>query len=271
MIKREIIEINPPQDNALSVLQFNTLANKLSNSFPRCPPKFLDWEYRKNFLLKEILQYKPSIISLQEVDKYEYFRLQLAVHSYNGLYFHKPKGGVDGSALFVTNKYKILRYEMIEYYKFLKDDSSQVAIIAEIEISENKSIIFATTHLKAKPEFEEKREHQIQVLLEQIKLFNIDNNPNVIITGDLNTEPSGSVYPIIINAGYKSAYPVDSWTTYKYRLEEVCRNIDYIFYSVNLELNNILEIPDKQLIGINGLPNQFYPSDHMSLFATFSF
>ena len=47
-------------------------------------------------------------------------------------------------------------------------------------------------------------------------------------------------------------------------------NVDYIFYSGNLEVIRVLNTPDVFLIlEMKGLPNNIYPSDHISITADF--
>jgi len=55
-----------------TLLQFNTLANSLSDSFPYVDSTYLQWEHRKKLLCAEILQHKPDVVCLEEVDKENY-------------------------------------------------------------------------------------------------------------------------------------------------------------------------------------------------------
>lgn len=55
-----------------TLLQFNTLANSLSDAFPYVDSKYLTWEHRKQLLVREILQHRPDVITLEEVDKEHY-------------------------------------------------------------------------------------------------------------------------------------------------------------------------------------------------------
>lgn len=49
----------------LKVLQFNTLADSLSDAFPLVSNSFLNWEHRQGLLLQEILAKDPDVVALQ--------------------------------------------------------------------------------------------------------------------------------------------------------------------------------------------------------------
>lgn len=78
-LKRDFVKVSETCSNfKFRVLQFNILADGLSGAHPdlggfsRLNPAHIAWEYRKNRLLNEILQYEPDVITLQEVDHCEY-------------------------------------------------------------------------------------------------------------------------------------------------------------------------------------------------------
>ena len=60
-----------------SLLQFNILANGLSalrpdkGGFIKCPEEYLEWDYRREKLVAEVLKSKADIICIEEVDHYE--------------------------------------------------------------------------------------------------------------------------------------------------------------------------------------------------------
>ena len=251
-----------------TVLQYNTLASSYVSNFPKCKNEFLFWEYRRQKLLETIG--KPDIISLQAVDRYGFFE---NIYSENGNYFGffeaRESNIADGSALFVNqNKFEVMWVSPIMYH-----GSTQVALIAELIVKENgKHLIFATTHLKAKKEFEEKRLKEAEQLCEEIRNYNNQNYP-VIITGDMNSDPGGPVYKLFCSQ-YQSAYAESEiepeFTTFKIRDEDklYCHTIDYIFYDGDLTVVEKEKLPTKDEIGVNGMPNEKYPSDHLPLRVT---
>ena len=78
-----LIEYSPPnltkRLSQFRILQYNVLADGLFGlqsdigSFSRVSPKIAHWDYRKELLLQEILQFDPDIITLQECDHYDDF------------------------------------------------------------------------------------------------------------------------------------------------------------------------------------------------------
>jgi len=97
---------------SFTISQFNVLADYLSDSFPHTDPKVLTWEYRKDRLKQEILQYKSSIICMEEVDHFDDFFLPIMKsEGYDGLFKKKidPKAK-DGCAFFYdTKKFYLIR------------------------------------------------------------------------------------------------------------------------------------------------------------------
>lgn len=99
-------------------------------------------------------------------------------------------------------------------------------------------------------------------------------NYPVVFIGDLNAEPQYECIQKIRSLNlFKNAYDDALFTTFKVReTGEEHRVIDYLFYSdeklLLLEKN---KLPSKEIIGINGLPNEHFSSDHLSLTAHFMF
>lgn len=106
------------KDAVIRVLQFNVLADGLAlkpssvTRLSRVPVELLDWKYRKDKLLYEILQYHPDVITMQEVDHYyDFFWPKLQEHGYIGVFAPKPTSGTldtnaypDGCAIFIQSK-----------------------------------------------------------------------------------------------------------------------------------------------------------------------
>lgn len=198
--------------NNLRVLQFNILADGLSGlradlgGFSRVKKDFMVWEYRRNLLLAEILQYDPDIITLQECDHYyDFFFPMLYSQGYDGVFAPKPASAClevssnpDGCAIFYRrSKLKVLSSEIGTYalskteLKGLppqKDKSiqNQVYAILCLQFLANAhsngitdqstltpALILATTHLKASKTEEGERFRFLEVkeLLENIKIF----------------------------------------------------------------------------------------------------
>ena len=102
----------------IRVLQFNMLADGLSaldkdhGDLCRVSKDVINWEYRKNLILNEIVQYTPDIITLQEIDHYfDFFLPEMSRRGYTSYFAPKPRSPclevstrADGSAIFINSK-----------------------------------------------------------------------------------------------------------------------------------------------------------------------
>ena len=92
----------------------------------------------------------------------------------------------------------------------------------------------------------------------------------MIVCGDFNAEPHFDCIQMMEKEGvFNNVSRNFDFTTYKIREKEYCRIIDYIFFSNNLKLICRNTNVSKEEIGINGLPNEKFPSDHLQLYAVF--
>jgi nocturnin len=180
----------PKDPVILRIQQFNVLADGMSGlrsdlgKFNKVSRDVLDFERRKHQLLREITQYDPDIITLQECDHYyDYFLPEMEKRGYYSYFAPKPTSAClevssnsDGCALFLKReKLSVLSIEtktlalsiaeLGEGGEVQEDDKNikaqnQVAIIAvcllknatEYRARNDKpvpGIIIATTHLKS--------------------------------------------------------------------------------------------------------------------------
>ena len=198
-IEREFLKF-PLQDipkgiasTELKVLQLNMLADGLSGLrddkgfFSRVSRESIKWENRKDALLKEILQYSPDIITLQENDHYyDFFLPELSAAGYDCFFAPKPASAClevsdrsDGCSIFTRrSKLKVVSSQTITYVLAKKDfddnelmpiqryaqvteerrkklrAQNQVAMINVCELQDTNAanippIVIGTTHLKA--------------------------------------------------------------------------------------------------------------------------
>ena len=261
----------------------------------RCPDAALTWNKRRLRLLEGILLVEPDVLCLQEVDHYAFFKQTLQALGYTGVFFPKPdspalytahSNGPDGCAVFYnTAKLDLLKNDNIVLKKV--DESyytNQVCIIMTLRNrSDGKEFTVATTHLKAKPGWDELRNSQGQYLLKYLSQKYPDSA--LIVCGDFNAELSEPVYEAFASSslGLISAYKAlggqdeePEYTTWKIRggrrdsEREVCHTIDYMWFSKGrFSLHSLQDIPSGDSLGPDRLPSFAYPSDHLSLAAEF--
>lgn len=266
LLKRTLIELENSESD-LTVMTWNTLADQLANDFPAVSPEHLTWEYRKNLLLEGITSYMPDVVCLQEVDHFsDFFQLELSERGYQGWFQKKSGWHNDGLCIFF-NVEKIVKIEEI----CVMFPQRQFAIGALMECN-GKRFALLTTHLKAKAEFDSVRVEQANILLERLR--GIREIP-IILCGDFNSLPGTNAYKVIKenDIGLSSVYGVQKeleYTTVKVRERLQIKTEDYIWQR-GFAIKKLLSIPSLEEIGTTGLPNGNYPSDHISLLASFSF
>lgn len=95
-------------------MHYNILSDKYAttNLYSYCPSWALNWEYRKNAILKDILNYSADVMALHEVETEQFrvlFEPELRQHGYEGIFAPKSRAKtmntddrkhVDGCALF---------------------------------------------------------------------------------------------------------------------------------------------------------------------------
>lgn len=180
-----------------------------NDNFIKCPKSALDWNIRRFRMLEEMIQHKPDIICLQEIDHFGFFERALGCLGYKGMFFPKPdspciylpeNSGPDGCAIFFKEgKFDLKKTEskVIEVWRV---QSNQVVLSATLRSKlTGEEILVATTHLKARSGalLSTLRNEQGKFLLEHLNR-EAGNRP-VVITGDFNAEPSEPVYETMKN------------------------------------------------------------------------
>ncbi|TIB04631.1 hypothetical protein E3P96_01578 [Wallemia ichthyophaga] len=192
-------EDSPPPET-FSLLCYNILCDKYATSqmYGYTPSWALNWDYRKEILLQEIMGFSADIVCLQEVDieQYEDFFLNhLSHHDYRGVYSQKSraktmseneKKRVDGCATFFKgSKYQLIESEVIEFSQvalqrsdfaktedmfnrvLTKDNIANVALLENIE--SGTRLIVANVHIHWNPEFRDVKLVQVAILMDEIE------------------------------------------------------------------------------------------------------
>lgn len=193
-----------------NVMSYNILTDKLATRqlYGYCPSWALTWEYRKQAILKEILDSQADIIALQEVEMdqfYNFFIRELQQQGYDGIFTPKSRAKtmgeherkfVDGCALFFhKQKFALVEHTVIEFNKLamanaegsddmvnrvqLRDNVGQAALLEVKETirggggsaSQLQHILVANVHIHWDPEFSDVKLIQTVMLMSELDNF----------------------------------------------------------------------------------------------------
>ncbi|GAA5835565.1 hypothetical protein JCM11251_002965 [Rhodosporidiobolus azoricus] len=187
-----------PEDT-FSLLCYNILCDKYATGqmYGYTPSWALSWEYRKELILQEVLNYGSDIVCLQEVDseQYEnYFLEHLTPQEYDGVHYSKSrartmsgdeKRSVDGCATFFKNTvFALVEQHLIEFnqialrrpdFKKTEDMFNRVMTkdnIAVVTLLEHRAsgarLIVANAHIHWDPEFRDVKLVQVAMLMDEL-------------------------------------------------------------------------------------------------------
>ena len=312
LLNREWNTLNPESQSkhSLRVMQFNLLAEGLSSG-ERTPPfdsitesdyggfiavpnksNIFNFERRCYYLLEEIIRTDPDVVSLEEIDRIDFFVPAMKSFGYTGAFQPKADSPCtrfgyysDGVAIFWKESKFELKSKPFLTNNFINPDNGNrkncCAVAVKLSCLENsREIIVIGTHLKAKMGIEEEniRLSQIKHILSDSNNLLSDTNSNVILLGDFNTAPHeekkgipATVIPFVRSLDFSSSYPLGESalpTTAKIRSTGCAEHvIDYIWMGQLFETKTILSIPRSQLDDSTLLPCASYPSDHFAIAA----
>ena len=196
--------------------------------------------------------------------------------------------GPDGPAIFYRKS--MFQINSLSCEKIVTDNNeknNQSFIILDLKHkSSGKLLTVVCLHLKSKSENFQRRESQIKAILKSVAFhcskYGDLTKHSMLFCGDFNGVPSEDFYKLItedtVITNLKDAYSINveekEPTTIKVRNSKwIRRGIDYIFFSqANFKLCSYLALPtNNEIIEREGLPNQNYSSDHLSLVCDFKF
>ncbi|XP_031626335.1 protein angel-like [Contarinia nasturtii] len=196
------------------LMSYNILAQTLIEKHPYLYTThyqpYLEWPHRLQCLRNEILNIKPEILCLQEVQESHLDDIAMALKPMNyDKPLYKQRTGIDyydGCAIFYNPQlFKLIDHHYVEFYqpgvKVL--DRCNVAIIAKFASRRLKNIQFivATTHLLYNPKRDDVRTAQLQILLAELDRMSVHTETQeplpIILTGDFNSLPSSEPYKLV--------------------------------------------------------------------------
>mmetsp|Transcript_24405 Transcript_24405/g.61203 ORF Transcript_24405/g.61203 Transcript_24405/m.61203 type:complete len:695 (-) Transcript_24405:149-2233(-) len=135
-------------DCRVTVFCYNVLAETYATQdrHPYCPSWALNWNYRKQKVLKEILNCDPDICCLQEVEArrfVEYFEPEMKALGYSGLFRPKSRARtiqdwqkVDGCVIFFkTSKFELIEEFAIEFQSLALARHDKIGSSKQVENS----------------------------------------------------------------------------------------------------------------------------------------
>ncbi|KNE95645.1 hypothetical protein PSTG_11010 [Puccinia striiformis f. sp. tritici PST-78] len=188
---------NSPSET-FTTMCYNILCERYATDrmYGYTPSWALNWEYRKDLILQELMQYGADIICLQEVDveQYEDFFVQsLKDQGYEGVFYPKSRARtmgseerrhVDGCATFFkTSMFQLIERECVEFNQIpMRSESHKtedmfnrvmtkdnIAVIALLEHRQTGTRqIVANVHIHWDPEFRDVKLIQTAMLMDQI-------------------------------------------------------------------------------------------------------
>ncbi|KAH6906332.1 glucose-repressible alcohol dehydrogenase transcriptional effector [Coprinopsis sp. MPI-PUGE-AT-0042] len=192
---------NDPNSETVTVLSYNILCERYATErlYGYTPSWALAWSYRKQLILKEVMEYDTDFICLQEVDvaQYEeYFLTNLEDHGYSGVYWPKSRANrmsneadrrlVDGCAVFFkTSRFQLVEKQLLEFHQlamhrqdFSKEDYMFNRVLSKDHIGvvclmEEKAtgtrFVISNAHIHWDPAYSDVKLVQTALLLEEIE------------------------------------------------------------------------------------------------------
>jgi len=250
----------------------------------------------------------PHLIAMEEMEEDDYnnfFLEEFKKKGYASRFHAKRDGHKDGcmiawqTATFIRARGRYVPDFGTGVHVGDLPGKSQIYIYVDlIHAITGRCIRFAATHFKAKVGHEEVRLQQAKAIVEHMKGDYKSGGDcsydELILCGDFNDVPSSLFYNYLQGqedlpmescyVKFPSDYNLDAeedespltysheapFTTYKKRDTTIRRTIDYIWATKGLSPTAVLDIKD-DCIRDKGLPNCFYPSDHMLIGAALRF
>jgi CCR4-NOT transcription complex subunit 6 len=240
----------------MTVLCYNVLSDKYATRqlYAYCPSWALDWDYRKQQILKEIAHRDADIILLQEVETrefYGYFQPELHQRGYEGVFQAKSRArnmgdhdskSVDGCAIFFKcSKFEMTFNYLIEFERLstqlgagtadminrvMPKDNIACGVVLETK-PEGRQVFVSNAHLTWDPEFKDVKVIQAVMLLHEVnKVVEAHKKkdgpkPAVIIGGDFNSTPDSGVYEFMTRSKIAQSHPDLAGRDYKGFAEKV--------------------------------------------------
>ncbi len=184
---------------SFNVLNYNVLAERYATAqmYAYTPSWALAWDYRKEFIMQEIISYGADLVCLQEVEMEQFenfFVPNLSEQDYESVFFPKSrartmrddeKRKVDGCAIFYkSSKFQLIEKQIIEYsqtclqrpdFRSSEDMYNRVMTkdhIAAVALLENRDsgsrLIVCSTHIHWDPAHRDVKLVQVAMMMDEL-------------------------------------------------------------------------------------------------------
>ncbi|KEH41752.1 carbon catabolite repressor-like protein [Medicago truncatula] len=229
-----------------TALSYNVLSETCASNdlYRYCPQWALSWPYRRQNLLREIIDYAADIICLQEVqnDHYdEFFAPELDKHGYHSLFKRKTTevssgNTIDGCATFFRrDKFSHVKKYEVEFNKaaqslteamiptaqkktalnrLVKDN---VALIVVLETKVNNQLVdnlgkrqllcVANTHVHVQQDLKDVKLWQVHTLLKGLEKIATSADIPMLVCGDFNSVPGSAPHALLAMGKVDPSHP----------------------------------------------------------------
>lgn len=269
---REWRELEPSSEPNCSIFCYNILSERYATAkqYGYTPSWALNWKYRGQAILKQIIEYSADVVCLQELELQQYedfFKKKLFEYNYESIYLMKTRAvtmgekerkSVDGCAIFFNkHKLELVHKQFIEFSKIAMSNSENekevfnrliakdnVAILSLFKHKTTmKHFLVANCHIHWDPSFCDVKLFQVIMLLKELeqnlkvyhRLFEI--NPQqlaVFLCGDFNSTPSSGVHELLSTGKISTEHP--DFQTFNY--PSVTNTFSHPFHFKSAYCNN---------------------------------
>ncbi|XP_073052764.1 carbon catabolite repressor protein 4 homolog 5 [Primulina eburnea] len=179
-------------------------------------PKYLDWEFRKKLLCKEVIGYQPSILCFQEVDHFDDLNDLFGKNGFKGVHKARTGEACDGCAIFwKTEHFTLLHEESIDFQRFgLRNNVAQLCVLKINQTGPSGDVITESPSDTASPSLVIGNIHGLynpkrgDIKLGQMRIFlrrayelsQEWGSIPVVIVGDLNSLPQSAMYKFLASS-----------------------------------------------------------------------
>lgn len=256
--------------------------------------KVFQWEARAPKLVDTIRRLDADILSLVEVDHFDYFRDALA-ETFDGSFAKRPRpDSLDGSSLFWRReRFVVVQEPMSATFAdwqprqgdVLHEDRVMLAVALRDRL-DGRVVVAASVHLMRNPEETGKdpmRMLEVSQMMRSLSCFvSAVGADGLVVMGDFNAVPQSWTHLFLLHGwqdcpeaekGMRDAFDCLEWGP----RETACTTktaarsmwIDYVFYSG--QTMELASSPEVEPCPQGPIPDENHPSDHLPVRATVRF